>query len=151
MSNHPSLKPVLKQYARISLKSIQFYNEKHEWILDQVVSSSYREFILKKELTTEGLNLFLFMCEEYCRLLRKKAKSLKKTEIHSEICSPPAKLDQIIDLVHYLELANFPRNEIGKLYYFEQKKPKKISELLNVNINTVKYHIKILKRTCFNL
>ena len=149
MSRHPSLKSGLRQFARISLKSIQLYNENYEWIVDQIVDSTYKKFVINNELKADEFKLFLFVCEEYCRVLRKQTKLLKSPEINGKIFLSPGNFDEIMELSHALEMSKFPRNQIGMLYFFDQVGPKKISELLSVNINTVKYHIKILKRYCF--
>ena len=148
MSNRPSLKPVLKQFVKISLKSIHFYSENHEWVIDQIVSSAYKEFVNNQELNTDGASLFLYVCEEYCRLLRKRSKSTRTTAIPTELKLPPVQLNDLFDVFRYLEVSKTPRKQIGKLYYFENMGPKEISETLDVNINTVKYHIKNLKRSC---
>ncbi|NRA46156.1 MAG: sigma-70 family RNA polymerase sigma factor [Oligoflexales bacterium] len=61
---------------------------------------------------------------------------------------PPVKHGDLKEVLQYLEVSKSPRDEIGKLYYFDKIGPKRISEMLAMSINTVKYHIKNLKRSC---
>lgn len=77
MSNHPSLRALLRQFTKISLNSIQFYSKKHAWVVDHIVASAHRKFVIKQELRIDELDLFLFVCEEYCRILRKNLSPWK--------------------------------------------------------------------------
>lgn len=148
MSNYLIYKPALKQFTKISLKSISFYDENYDCIVDRIVSASYKEFAMEHVVKSDGYELFLFICEEYCRQLRKMPRLTLKSLENIQANLPPVRLDQIIEIYQYLEVSSFPRNQIGKLYYFDNLGPKQISQKLDININTVKYHIKNLKRSC---
>lgn len=52
----------------------------------------------------------------------------------------------LAEIYREIDSSDFPRNEITKLYYIEDSRPAAIAEHLQININTVKYHLKQLKK-----
>jgi hypothetical protein len=72
-----------------------------------------------------------------------------KTETRLDLdCTNPSPLGpiSIADLYFEMHEGYYPRNKIAQLYYCEKLGASKIAERLNVNINTVKYHLRYFNK-----